>query len=133
MKRIIRTAALEIGTIYIASQIAEGIIFEEGLKTLLFAGLALTAVSLFAKPAIKILLLPLNLVTFGLFRWVSNVIALYLVILIVPSFKIAQFSYPGLDNQFMTLPQVTLAGFWGVVAFALLISTINSFFHWLVK
>jgi uncharacterized membrane protein YvlD (DUF360 family) len=111
---------------------AQGMVFEEGTKTLLLAGLGLTAVTIFAKPVINLMLLPLNLVTYGLFRWVSSGVALFLVELIIPKFSINNFLFSGLTNRWFDLPLITLQGIPAYIAFAFILSFITSILFWLL-
>lgn len=133
MRRIIRAWVLETGSLYIASQIASGMYFEQGLKTLAIAGIALGVSSTLVKPALNILILPLNLVTFGIFRWVSNVIILYMVALLVAGFEVTSFAFPGLATDYFSIPPIFLRGIWGYVGHSLLLSVLGSFFYWLTK
>jgi putative membrane protein len=133
MKTIIRHYAIDTFTLYLVSTIASGIIFQNGLQTLFLAGVGLMIASLLIKPIINVLLLPINLVTFGVFKWLSSAIALYLVTMVIPGLKIERFYYPGLVTAWIDIPQITFEGLMAFVAFSLLISFITSFFHWLVK
>lgn len=133
MKTIIRHYVLETVTLYLASQMASGIVFEGGLKTLFLAGVGLTLATLIVRPLINILILPINLITFGLFKWVSSAVALYLVTLVIPGFKIVQFSYAGLSTKWIDIPGFSFEGMLAFVAFSFLISFIASFLHWLIK
>lgn len=133
MKRILRHFVISSVSIFLASSTASGLVFEKGLETILLTGLGLTIASLIAKPVINILLLPVNLITFGLFRWVSAVAVLYIVSLTVPGFKIANFYFGGYTSLWIDLPVIALSGFLAVVAFSFLHSLISSFIYWLVK
>lgn len=133
MKRILRHYAIDTFSLWIVSQIASGIYFDQGIKTLLIAGVGVTAVSIIAKPVINLLLLPLNLVTYGLFRWVSSAIVIYLVSLVVEGFKVIRFSYAGLSTLWLDIPEVNFEGFFAYVAFSFLLSVITSTIYWLVK
>ena len=95
MKRILRHFVIDTVSIFLVSSIASGMIFQKGIETLLLTGLGLTVASLIAKPVINILMLPINLVTFGLFRWVASVAVLYLVSMVVPGFSITNFHFGG--------------------------------------
>jgi len=64
--------------------------------TLLIASVVLTILNSIVKPALKILLLPINIITLGLFSWVINVLILWLLIAIVPGFHIDQIDAFGL-------------------------------------
>ena len=67
MKRILRHFVIDSVSVFLVSSIASGMVFDRGIETLLMTGLGLTIASLIAKPVINILLLPVNLITFGLF------------------------------------------------------------------
>lgn len=133
MKRILRHFVVDTTTLFLVSRIASGLVFERGFETLLLAGLALTATSLLAKPVINILLLPLNLITFNLFRWLSSAIALYIVTLIVPSFKITGFFFAGFSSQWLDIPAMNLEGILAYVVYAFILSFITGFIYWLVS
>lgn len=133
MKRFLRHYVIDTFSLWTVSQIATGIVFEKGFETLFIAGLGFMGASLLAKPVINILLLPLNLVTFGFFRWVSAAIVLYLVTLIVPGFKLLRFHFEGLSSKWLDIPALNFNGILAYVAFAFLISFITSFIFWLVK
>lgn len=133
MKKPLKIFAIETFVLYIASNIAYGMVFEKGIQTLFFAGIGLVISFFIIKPIINLLLLPLNLITFNLFRWVSSAVALYLVTLIVPGFKIINFDYPGLSNAYLDLPSMNLSGVMAYIAFSLLIATMSGFIYWLMS
>ena len=133
MKRILRHFVIDTVSIFLVSSVASGLVFEKGIETLLLTGLGLTIASLIAKPIINILMLPLNLLTFGLFRWVSSVVVLYLVTLIVPGFKIVGFHFGGYTSIWFDLPLIAFTGFLAFLAFSLLHSIFSSFIYWLIK
>ena len=133
MKRILRHFVIDSVSIFLVSSIASGMMFEKGIETLLLTGLGLTIASLIAKPVINILMLPINLITFGLFRWVAAVAVLYIVTLIVPGFKIIGFSFGGYSNIWFDVPTIAFTGILAFLAFSLLHSLISSFIYWLIK
>lgn len=133
MKHLIRNYVVDTYALWVTSQAAQGMIFEGGYKTLFIAGLALMGVSLLAKPIINLMLLPLNLVTFGLFRWVSFAIVLYLVTLIVKQYKITSFVYAGLQSKWLDIPALHFEGMWAFIAFSFILSMITSFIYWVIK
>ncbi len=131
--RIIKHFLVNIATLYLVSLIVSGITFENGVNTLLLAGVALTIAALIVKPVINLLLLPINLITFGLFRWVGYAIALYLVTIIVPAFKLSNFVFAGLSTYWIAIPALTLTGIIAFIAFSFLISLISSVVDWILK
>ncbi|KKR29604.1 MAG: putative membrane protein [Candidatus Woesebacteria bacterium GW2011_GWA1_39_8] len=133
MKRLIRHYAIETYALYLTSLAASGMVFDKGLKTILFAGLMLTIANLFAKPVINLLLLPVNLVTFGIFRWVSSAITLYLVTLLVHDFKVTAFTFAGFSSKWIDIPEISFTGVLAFIGFSLFLSVITSFIFWLAK
>jgi putative membrane protein len=133
MKRVIRAYVYATFSLWAVSEIAEGIVFEKGLESLLLAGIGLMIALLVGRPIINILLLPINLITFGLFRWVSSAIALYLVTLVIPGFQVAGFHYGGLNSKWFDIPELSFKGVIAYVAFSFLLSLIISFIYWIRK
>ena len=133
MKFILKIYLTNTLSLYLASVVFGGMQLSKGINSILLAGVGLSLLSLLVKPLINLLLLPLNLITFGLFRWVSSAIALYLVTLIIPGFKIIGFSFAGLASKWIDIPSVNLSGILSIIAFSLVISVISSILHWLIS
>ncbi|MEJ2347716.1 MAG: phage holin family protein [Patescibacteria group bacterium] len=132
MKKVLRHYVIDTFILFVVSKIASGLVFENGVETLLLAGAGLTVASLLAKPVINLLLLPLNLITFNLFKWVSSAVALYLVTLVVPGFKITEFFFGGLSSQWLDLPSLSFTGFFVYVAYSFIFSVFAAFIYWII-
>lgn len=122
MKRLIRSFAYYFLGFHLAVSYLAGIQVQDGLSTLLTAALAMTFFNLLVKPILKLLFLPINLLTLGMFRWLINVIILYLLMLAVPHFKIVGFEFAGLTYQRLVLPQMTVSPFLNVVLVSFFLS-----------
>jgi len=132
MKKVLRHYVIDTFILFVVSKIASGLVFENGVETLLLAGAGLTVASLLAKPIINLLLLPLNLITFNLFKWVSSAVALYLVTLVIPGFKITGFFFEGLSSQWLDLPSLSFTGFFSYIAYSFIFSLFSAFIYWLI-
>ena len=132
LKNLVKHFVIDTVSLYLASIVVSGIVFENGLATLLLAGLALTLAGAVIKPIINILLLPINLITFGLFRWVAFTITLYLVTVIIPGFKILSFMFLGYKSIWLSIPGFSLYGVMSLVAFSFLISFVSSVVYWIL-
>lgn len=64
MRSLLKVYLVYTLSLFLASRIFAGIVFENGWQSILFAGAGMALVSLLVKPIINILLLPLNLITF---------------------------------------------------------------------
>lgn len=133
MKGLLRSFFINLASLWIVGQVIPGVSFGEGYRGLLLAALVLGLVNLFVKPLINILLLPLNILTLGTFRWLVNVASLYLVTIFVPQFKISGFFYPGFLYQGFVIPSLTIGSFWALVLTSFVLSLLLAFFYWLVK
>jgi len=133
MKRIFRHFIIDTYCLYLTSLLAGGMDFGKGTETLIMSGVAITIVSLLAKPIINILLLPINLITFGLFRWVASSVILYLTSLIIPAFKILFFDFSGYSSKWIDIPNIHFEGIMAYIAFSFILSFLTSFIYWLVK
>ena len=72
--------------------------------TLLLASIVLVILNSFIKPILKLLFLPINIITLGLFSVVINVVLLWLVTYLVPGFEISNMVVLGVHlNQFLSI------------------------------
>lgn len=133
MKKLLRVFVVETFSLYLVAGVAAGMLFEKGVGTLLFAGFGLAVASFIVKPVINLLLLPINLITFGLFRWVSSAIALYLVTLVVLEFRIERFAFAGFTSTLFDLPAILLDGAGAFIAFSFLLSFITGVIYWIIS
>lgn len=133
MKRIIRIFIVESLVLYFVSQITIGLTFEGGTTSLLITAVGLTIASLFIKPIINLLLLPLNLLTFGFFRFLTNAITLFLVDLVLSQFSVGEFFFKGYHGTLIVIPSLGVpAGPLSYLAFSFLISFVSSIIYWLI-
>ena len=133
MKTIIRHYIVDTLSLFLISKIVTGMFFDKGVESLFLAGAGLMLTSFLVKPIINVLLLPINLITFGLFRWISSAIALYIVTLIVPGFRITSFVFAGLATKWIEIPGLSLGPPLSFIAFSFLLTAITSCIYWVVK
>lgn len=133
MKTALKHFIIDTVSLYLISLVVSGIVFANGMQTLLLTGFVLMLATLIIRPILNILLLPLNLITFGLFKWVTYAIILYLVTLIVPGFSLVDFVFPGFYSVYFSLPAISLAGPLAFIAFSFLISFVSSLVYWIFK
>ena len=78
--------------IYLAAQVVPGIVLRgKPLWPALLAGLVLALINAVVRPVLKIVTLPLTLLTVGLFLFVLNAFCLWLTSAVVPGFDIHGF------------------------------------------
>ncbi len=133
MRTLLKHFIIDTISLYLISQAVSGISFAGGTYTLFLAGAVLMLATMVVRPIINILLLPINLVTFGLFKWVTYAITLYLVTLIVPGFVLGEFLFKGFSSYWFNLPPIALTGILAFIAFSFVISFVSSVLYWIFK
>ncbi len=133
IKKYLRLYLVNFLALWLLGRFMSGVEFLEGYKTIALTALVLSLLSFLVKPLIKLLLIPLNFLTLGAFRWLINVITLWLVSLIIPQFRIESFLFSGFEWSVFVVHEIFIPRFWAFVLVSLFISLINSFIFWLIK
>lgn len=118
-------------SLWLATRIIPGLTYTGGAKSLIVGGLVFMMINFLLVPMLKILFLPLNLLTLGLFSWLINVLALYALTTIVSDFRLQPYTFSGLNYNGLTLPSFDLSPFLVAVAASFLIGLITHFLQWL--
>ncbi len=105
MTQLIAQLLAGIVTLQLAYSYLPGVHFEGSFEMLLFAGGVLGFLNFFVKPILKIITLPLRILTLGLFSFIINIVIVYFV-----------------DLAFYEL---IFEGFWPLVWFIVLLWIVN--------
>lgn len=103
-----------------------------GTSALIATASALLFLNTVGKPILKIMWLPINLITLGLFSWVLSIIVVVLVVLFIPGFHISMFASPAFDIGRLHFPEIHLKLFWTYFLFSFLLSFSVGFLRWLL-
>lgn len=133
MKALLRNYLVNLGALWIVTQIIPSLQILGGAEGLMLGALTLMGANILLVPLLKILLLPLNLLTLGIFAWLSNVLALYFLTILLPYISISAYHFPGLTYQGFTIPAIDLPAFYVVVIASFLIGFIIHLTKWLIK
>lgn len=132
MKKPIKHVILNAVGILILSTILPGVSYNNSIATLLVAAVILGLINLLIKPLLKIVLLPINIITFGLAGWLIQVVTLYLTTLLVEGFTIGSFTTNSLDIFGLHIPALHFSGFWAYFGSSLVFSVISNILYWLL-
>src|SRR3989344_2277772 len=132
VKTLLRNYLINVLSLWAVAQIIPSLIFNGGLLGLAEAGFVFMIANFLLVPLMKILLLPLNLLTFGLFAWVANVLALYILMKTVNSFTLLPYFFPGANLGMLIIPATNLTTFQAVIVVSFLLAIITHFLHWLI-
>lgn len=130
MKHLIRVFLFNVFALWLTSQILPALVAPGGWQTILFAGFVLSILMLVVVPILKILFIPINILTFGLLSWLINVIVLYLLTVFVPEIRVQPWRFPGATFVGFVIPSVYLSYFFALVVTSFFISSITDILHY---
>lgn len=108
-----------------------GMIFTEGLKGLVVTALILSVINFLIKPILKIILIPFNLLTFGLSSWFLNFFSLIILVLVSPYATVTNFEIHKLDFWILHLTNFHINIILSIFLASLIIYFLEKFFTWI--
>lgn len=133
IKTVLRNYLINLVILWGVTEIFPGLSYSGGFRTLAIGALGLMGMNIIIIPLLKIVFLPLNILTLGIFTWVINVIALYLLTTIIPTFKLVPYNYPGGEMLGISLPPQNLNVLWVAIIASFMIGFASHFLHWLTS
>jgi putative membrane protein len=91
LKRLLYSWIVNVAAIWVASIFVDGIDYSEDYWILIVTGLVFGLVNFFIKPIVKLLALPLIVITLGIILFFINLLMLYITSWIVSGFEIDSF------------------------------------------
>jgi len=134
IRNFLRLIAVNSLGIFLASKInSQLFIFTGDYKILIYTGLVIVFVNLLVRPIINLLLLPIHILTLGTFRWITNLIIIFLITKIVPQFSIGSFISGPLNISFIIIPPVYFSAFGAYLLASFILTLIFQLLYWLFE
>ena len=133
MKIFFRHILINLLVIYLTDLIYPGFSILHDTKTLLSASVIWLLLNKIVKPIIKLLLLPINLITLNLFSWVISLITLFLLQSIVGGITVSAYSFPGLSTGGFVFPAFYVGIFLSYIIASCFLNLIHNFIIWLIR
>jgi len=95
MKKLLKYILLFVFSLLTADQIWHNLTFQNMPLTIVKVALVLAIFELLLKPILKVLLLPINLITLGFFRIIIDTLGFYLAVFLLNDFKISNIYISG--------------------------------------
>lgn len=129
MKLFIRTFLFCAFALWLTSQALPTLRTDGTMATLLFGGLVLSLLMLLVAPLLKILFIPINIMTFGLLSWLVNVAILYLLTIFVPQIAVVPHTFPGVSWAGFVIPPFHAS--WGIalILSSLFVTAVTNLLH----
>jgi uncharacterized membrane protein YvlD (DUF360 family) len=133
MKKILKYTFLISCTLVTQNQLWGNLIFTSPVLTVVKVAFVLTIFEILLKPVIKILLLPINILTLGLFRIVINTVGFYLTVFLLSDFHVNSIHTSALSLQGILIPSLNFTGFWAFVVNSTTQNMLLSIFKFIIK
>lgn len=130
MKTLLRYFLINLVSLWVTTIILPGLTYSGGIKSLFIGAGAFMVINWILVPLLKILFLPLNLLTVGIFAWLINVLALY-ALTTISDFQLVPYSFPG-ANFGVSIPAYDLSPLMVAIVASFIIGFITHFLQWLV-
>ena len=133
MKKLLKFTLLIAFSLALQNQIWSNLAFSQSVWTIIKVALILTIFELLLKPVIKILLIPINLITLGLFRIVINTVGFYLAVFLLSDFQVNSIHTIPFVWQGFSMPALNFIGFWAFVVNSTSQNFLLSIFKFILK
>ncbi len=131
MRAIIRDWIVTIAALFLVDRFFAFVTIS-GTNILIAAATALYLLNTIGKPFLKILWLPINIITLGLFSWVVNILVILIVVFFVPGFTLTPLHIPGFQIGNFIFSEVTLKMIWTYFAFTFILSWFTGLVRWIM-
>ena len=130
MKKLLKSFVVFAISLYFGALIVDNVTFAKGYQTLLWTALFLTIGNFLIKPIIKFLLLPINAITLGLFRFASGLLTIWLLTFLIGDVQFSSFNSPQITILSQTIPSFKLTEIWSLLPFSVIILVISNILNW---
>ncbi len=133
MKTFLRHIFVNFITIYFLGLNYPGFSINLNAKTLITASIIWFLLNKIVKPIIKILLLPINLITLNLFSWLVGLITLFLLQTFADGISIHSFQFNGVNFSGFVIPPFFINTFFSYLLTSILLNSIHKSIFWLFR
>lgn len=133
MRWILRQFLFHLIALIGTSRIIPGFSIGSSYEAIGLATLALALINVFIKPIVKILFLPLNLITLNLFSIVINIGVVFALTKLVSTVTISAWQFAGVKAYGYVIPAMQFTVIYTYVVVAVILTFIVSFLNWLTK
>lgn len=133
MKKLLKYILINTFALITHNYSFNNLIFTSQTLTIIKVAIVLSIFEIILKPIIKIILLPINILTLGTFRIIINTLGLYLATFLIEDFRVQTLIVPEITFQNLHLGSLQLPGFLAFIATSLTISIIFHFYKFILS
>lgn len=133
IKQWLKLFVIHLGALWITTTIVPGLHIPQNRDVWLLTALGLTFLRLFVHPLLKLMLLPINLITSLLTSWIIHIITLYILLGLIPQITISPSVTPAFEIFSLAIPSLHLTSFLTALLVGLILSLASRFFTWFLS
>lgn len=133
MKWFFRTYLYTFFAIWVAELLIPGFTINGGLLSHAIVALGMMGINLFVKPLVRLIVLPINIATLGLFTFVVNGALLWMLAYFMPEITISSWTFYRFEFLDYSIPTIEFGIIATYIVTAFSISGIMVFLHWIRK
>lgn len=129
MRHYLKSVLITVATFYIATTLIGTVNFGHDPKNILMFLGGLWIISQIVNPIFSLVLLPVNILTFGLISFLLNVAFVFALLTFLPGFSVFPYNFPGAVVQGVIFPPVPLNQIETVLVLAATITILHKILH----
>ncbi len=133
MKRFLRSISINLLVFYLLGVLYPGFVIKHEFKVLVSAAVVWFFLNKFVKPIIKLLLLPINLITLNLFSWAVSMLTLFILQILVGDIQINAYPFPGINYEGFVVPPFFINTFFSYLIASTLLNALVNAVKWLIS
>jgi uncharacterized membrane protein YvlD (DUF360 family) len=133
MKDILRESLVRSVTLYAAAAIFPGLVISRGAGELLLSGAVFTLFSRLVSPLVKLITLPFNLLTLGLFSWINHAVVLAIMVQFWRHVQVIAFRTTPWQQSGFSIPAMEVSLVFSYIMAAILLTFIYKILDWLCQ
>lgn len=129
MRHYLKTILITAASFYITASLIPTINVGDEPKNYGMILLGLWVISQIVNPIFSLVLLPVNIITFGLVSFLLNVAFVFALINFLPNFTVAAYNFPGAVIEGIVFPPVAFNEITTIILVAALITVLQKILH----
>lgn len=131
MKHYLRIFIIVIISFYATYSLIPTIILGTDERNILFVIGGLLLINLIIRPIFSLILLPINILTFGFLSFLFNILFLFALTKFLPGFQILPYDFPGFNAQGFIVQPASLTAAGTIIASAVIITMVQKVLHFI--
>lgn len=129
MKHFLKTFIITASSLYITTRFIPTVSIGSDIKNYLVVVLGLWIITLVVKPLFSLVLLPVNILTFGLVSFLLNIAFVFALLNFLPQFSVTAYYFPGAIIEGIIFPAISFNEIGTIILVSTLITVLQKVLH----